>query len=83
MNADTANTDLVAAKRAIALAPADDKLGAIELEALRLSPMLQDDGLARGDTICALMDTATAHGLTNTRSAFPKFESYQAALSSL
>src|SRR5262249_22173229 len=61
---DVVHPELVAAKRAIALAPADAKLRAIESEGLRLSPIVKTGALARGDASRVLINSATAHGLT-------------------
>jgi putative DNA primase/helicase len=53
--------ELIASKRAVALAP--DKLHAIETEALRLSPLVKRDDVSRGDAAACLVEVATAHGL--------------------
>ena len=63
---DVVHPELVSAQRAIALAPADEKLGAIESEALRLSSMTNDE-LARGDAADVLLEAAKANGLSNTK----------------
>lgn len=57
--------ELVAVWRAIALA--DDKLPAIETEALRLAPLIERGDIAPGDAVARLMDAATAHGLCDTK----------------
>jgi hypothetical protein len=54
--------ELVAAKRAIALAPAGDKLVAIDAEALRLATL----PIPNGEKTEALIDAAKANGLYRT-----------------
>jgi hypothetical protein len=56
--------ELIAAKRAVALAP--DKLYAIQAETLRLSPLIARGEFSRGDAADYLIEVATAHGLCST-----------------
>ena len=57
----TAHPELIAAKKGIALAA--DHLAAIEIEALRLAPLIQRSEIARGEATECLIDAATACGL--------------------
>ena len=56
-----AHPELIAAKKGIALAA--DHLAAIEIEALRLAPLIQCSEIARGEATECLIDAATACGL--------------------
>jgi hypothetical protein len=59
-----ARADLIAARRAVALAP--EKLLAIESQALRLAPVVERGDISRGEAAECLIDVATAYGLCRT-----------------
>ena len=52
---------LAAARRAIALAPDDEKLCQLQSEALRLAPLIEHE-ILRGEAVACLIDVMTAHG---------------------
>jgi putative DNA primase/helicase len=56
-----ADAELIAARRAVSLAP--DKLRAIEGEALRLAPLIERGEIARGEAADCLIDVGQAYGL--------------------
>jgi len=57
---------LTAAKCAVALAPKEDKLRALQDEALRLAPLVKNGRIPKPDAVDTLVETATAHGLYQT-----------------
>jgi putative DNA primase/helicase len=58
--------ELIAAKRAIALATTDKKLYALQTEALRLAPLVTRNEIAKPDAVDALIDAARANDLYGT-----------------
>jgi hypothetical protein len=58
--------ELTAARRAVAIAPNNNKLRTIESEALRLAPLIERAEIALGGAADCLIDVATAYGLCTT-----------------
>lgn len=59
-----AHPELIAARRAVSLAV--DKLHAVQNEALRLAPLIENNEIACGDAVAVFIDAATAYGLCGT-----------------